>query len=267
MIIQLVEKILRSPWTWRQVLTARPHDLNAPISDLFVWRNSAEWQTSFELIDIPRLFVDSKDDINTVVRFVFFDNSGHQFLSEEIVVLPAMRQTIHLASYLRGINEEMGTFAVFHKSVPLAISSMGSYLAERGYVSYRYQGAPLRSYVHGNLDAIAQNANGQLQALGSSSFFQREYRLQFELTPGSQYQLCIVNPTASEQKCVGKLVSINGRRLLCSHSFKLAPGGIGELTFQSEVTELARVIIESHIIMARPLVFNIQNFKMDVFHG
>jgi len=267
MMIQAVEKILRSPWTWRQVLTARPYDLNAPISDLFIWRNSAEWQTSFELIDIPRLFIDSEGDVNTLVKFVFFDSSGHQFLSKEILVLPAIRQTIDLAPYLTGINEEMGTFAVFHKSVPLAISSMGSYLAERGYVSYRYQGAPLRSYVHGNLDAIAQNTNGQLQALGGSSFFQRQYRMQFELIPGSQYQLCIVNPTAREQQCVGKLVSINGGRMLCSHSFKLAPGGVNALTFQSEVTEHARVIIESHIIMARPLVFNIQNSKMDVFHG
>jgi hypothetical protein len=267
MMIQAVEKILRSPWTWRQALTARPYDLNAPISDLFIWRNSAEWQTSFELIDIPRLFVDSESDESTVVKLVFFDNSGYQFLSEEIVVLPAIRQTINLASYLTGINEEMGTFAVFHKSVPLAISSMGSHLAERGYVSYRYQGAPLRSYVHGNLDAIAQNMNGQLQALGGSSLFQRQYRMQFELVPGGQYQLCLVNSTASVQKCVGKLVSIDNGKLLCSRPFKLASRGVHALIFQSEVTEHARVIIESHIIMARPMVFNIQNFKMDVFHG
>ena len=267
MMTQLFEKILRSPWTWRQALTARPHDLNAPISDLFIWRNSAEWQTSFELIDIPRLFVDSEGDESTVVKLVFFNSSGYQFLSKEIVVLPAMRQTIDLAPYLTGINEEMGTFAVFHKSVPLAISSLGSYLAERGYVSYRYQGAPLRSYVHGNLDAIAQNTNGQFQALGGTSFFQRQYRLQFELTPGSQYQLCLVNPTPREQKCVGKLVSINEGKILCSRPFKLIAGGVHGLTFQSEVTEPARVIIESHIIMARPLVFHIQNSKMDVFHG
>jgi hypothetical protein len=267
MMIQAVEKILRSPWTWRQALTARPYDLNAPISDLFIWRNSAEWQTSFELIDIPRLFVDSEGDESTVVKLVFFDSSGYQFLSEQIAVLPAIRQTIDLTSYLTDTNEEMGTFAVFHNSVPLAITSMGSFLAERGYVSYRYQGAPLRSYVHGNLDAIAQNANGQLQALGGRSFFQREYRLQFELVPGTQYQLCIVNPTASEQKCTGKLVSINGGRILRSQSFKLTPGGVYALTFQSEITELARVVIVSHIIMARPLVFNMQNSKMDVFHG
>jgi hypothetical protein len=267
MMIQVVEKILRSPWTWRQDLTGRPYDLNAPISDLFIWRNSAEWQTSFELIDITRLFVDSEGDANAVVKLVFFDSSGRQFLSEEIAVLPAMRQTIDLASYLSGANEEMGTFAVFHKSVPLVISSMGSHLAERGYVSYRYRGAPLRSYVHGNLDAITQNTNGELQLLGGSSFFKRQYRMQFELMPGGQYQLCLVNPTASEQTCEGKLISIKGGALLYSQPFKLTSGGIHVLNFESEVTENARVIIESHIIMARPLVFNIQNFQMDVFHG
>jgi hypothetical protein len=91
--------------------------------------------------------------------------------------------------------------------------------------------------------------------------------MQCELTPGNHYQLGLVNPTASVQKCVGKLVSIDNGKLLCSRPFKLAPRGVHALIFQSEVTEHARVIIESHIIMARPLVFNIQNFKMDVFHG
>ncbi len=267
MIIKAVKKILRSPWTWRQTLIGRPYDFNAPISDLFIWRNSAEWQTSFELIDIPRLFVDRKDSVNTDVKIIFFDSSGHQLLSEEIKVLPAIRQTINLASYLRNTNEEIGTFAVFHKFVPSVISSLGSYLSERGYVSYRYQGAPLRSYVHGNFDAIAQNMNGQFQALGGTSFFQRQYRLQFEMTLGSKYQLCLINPTPSEQKFVGKLVSINDGKILCFRPFKLTPRGVYELTFQSEVTEPARVVIESHIIMARPLVFHIQNSKMDVFHG
>lgn len=267
MIIKAVKKILRSPWTWRQSLTARPYDLNASISDLFIWRNSAEWQTTFELIDIPGLFVDINSEIITAVNFVFFDSSGYQFLSEEIEVLPAIRQTIDLNSYLKCTNEEIGTFAVFHKHVPLVITSMGSHLAERGYVSYRYKGAPLRSYVHGNLDAIAQNTNGKLQKLGGSSFFRRQYRLQLELMSGSQYQLCVVNPTARKQKCLGKLVSINGGKTLSTQPFRLSSGGVYELTFNSEVTENARVIIESHIIMARPLVFNIQNIKVDVFHG
>jgi len=267
MFFQKFHKIFNAPWTWRQPLTGRPADISAPISDLFVWRNSCNWQTSFELIDIPGLFVDRAEGSSGVASLVLFDSLGNQFLRKEINIIPAQRQTINLTSYLNGIGDEIGTFAVFHKSVPISITSMGSYLAERGYVSFRYQGAPLRCYVHGNLDAISHYNNGQLQMLGCSSFFKREYRLQFLLVPGSQYQLCIVNPTSRLQRFECKLISISGQRLLHLCTFNLNPGAINLLNFQNEVTEPARIVIESHMIMARPLVFRIQNFKMDVFHG
>lgn len=261
------DKLLRAPWSWRQPLTIKPANFSTPISDLFIWRNSSDWQTSFELIDISGLFADRAKDLSGAVELIMFDSSGHQLLSKELNILPSFRQTIDLASYLNGISETVGTFAVFHKQVPLTLSTMGSYLAERGYVSYRYQKAPLRSYVHGNLDAIARNINGQLQMLGCSSFFQREYRLQFVITPESHYQLCIVNPTSSLQRCEGRLISINGEKLIHLYTFQLDPGAIHVLDLKGEVTEPGRMVIESHMVMARPLVFRIQNIKMDVFHG
>jgi hypothetical protein len=264
---QAFEKLLRAPWTWRQPLTRIPANFSSSISDLFVWRNSSDWQTSFELIDIPGLFFDRQGDQGATASLILFDSSGAQIISIEIKTISTRRQTIDLASYLNDTNEEVGTFAVFHKQVPTELSKIGSFLAERGYVSYRYQGAPLRSYVHGNLDAIAQNTNHQLQMLGCSSFFQREYRLQFVLMPGSIYHLCIVNPTSTEQRCVGRLISINNGKILSSHTFYLKTGAIHVLYFQDEVIEPARMVIESNMIMARPLVFNIKNFKMDVFHG
>lgn len=261
------EKLLQAPWTWRQPITKKPASFGTPISDLFIWRSSRDWQTSFELIDIPGLFANSAEYSSGAVTLKMFDSSGHQLLSKELNIIPSFRQTINLSSCLNGINETVGTFAVFHKQVPVKISTMGSYLAERGYVSYQYQGAPLRSYVHGNLDAISQNINGQLQMLGCSSFFKREYRLQFMITPNSHYQLCIVNPTSRLQRCRGKLISVNGERLLHLYTFQLDPGAIHVLDLKDEVTEPGRIIIESHMVMARPLVFRIQNSKMDVFHG
>lgn len=260
-------KLLQASWTWRQPLTRKPVNFGTPISDLFIWRNSNEWQTSFELIDIPGLFANTAEGLNGVVTLLIFDGSGHQLLSKELNIIPSFRQTIHLASYLNGIKETAGTFAVFHKQVPSSLSTMGSYLAERGYVSYRYKGAPLRSYVHGNLDAIAQNVNGSLQLLGCSSFFKREYRLQFVIALNNHYQLFIVNPTTRLQRCKVRLISINGERLLHLYNFKLDPGAIHAIDLKDEVTEHGRVVIESHMVMARPIVFRIQNSKMDVFHG
>ncbi len=267
MIFQTFEKLLRAPWTWRQPLTRKPSNFSSSISDLFVWRNSSDWQTSFELLDIPGLFSDRKVEVGATISLMLFDSSGHCILSKEIKIITTCRQTINLALYLKDTNEEIGTFAVFHKQVPLVFSKIGSYLSERGYVSYRYQGAPLRSYVHGNLDAIAQSISYQIQMLGCSSFFRREYWLQFVLMPGSLYNVCIVNPTSTEQRCVERLISINSGKILSTHIFKLKSRAINVLNFQKEVIEPARLVIESNMIMARPIIFHVKNNKMDVFHG
>ncbi len=66
---------------------------------------------------------------------------------------------------------DYGTFSIFHSHTPKEVTELGSFLTERGYVSYCYKGAPLRSYVHGNLDAIAQYLDGKMQLLGARSFY------------------------------------------------------------------------------------------------
>jgi hypothetical protein len=267
MIARNIERLRRFSWTWRQPLTCRPVDLNSPISDLFVWRNSNEWQTSFDLMDIPGLFGEGEIGRDTGVTLVLFDQDGRQFSRQEIFVQAAHRRTIDLTPFIPVEKGAIGTFAIFHKSVPSVLNPLGTFIAERGYVSYRYLQAPLRSYVHGNLDAIAQCATGNLQLLGCSSLRRREYRLQYALVQGAKYELGLVNPTPVVIEGACKLVSAHDGKMLSTQAIKLAPGGVQVIVFQSEVTEPARVVIESRMIMARPLVFHIQNLKLDVFHG
>jgi hypothetical protein len=144
---------------------------------------------------------------------------------------------------------------------------MGSFLAERGYVSYRYRDAPLRAYVHGNLDAITQGPDGELQLLGCRGFLSREYSLQHELQPGVVYELGMVNPTSSSQRCICKLVSVHSGKIMGVQPVNLAPGGIQLVPVRADKSEPVRLVIQSHLVMARPLVFRIQNLKLDVFHG
>ena len=125
----------------------------------------------------------------------------------------------------------------------------------------------MRAYVHGNLDAITQEPDGKLQLLGGRSFLSREYSLQHELQTGVVYELCIVNPTSTRQCCICKLVSVDSGKTKAVHIVNLAPGGIELLPIRSETLEPVRVVIQSHLVMARPLVFRIQNLKLDVFHG
>ncbi len=168
MIAQKFQRLRRAVWTWRQPLTRLPAMARAPISDLFVWRSSDEWQTLFELIDIPSLFEDGHDSQHVIL--IFFDGSGRRVLEQRLDLRANCRQTLDISSMIGRVHGEVGTFAVFHSPTPSDITKLGSFLAERGYVSYRYLDAPLRAYVHGNLDAIAQGANGELQLLGGGQF-------------------------------------------------------------------------------------------------
>lgn len=266
-LMQKVERYRRALWTWRQPLTRRPLASAVPISDLFVWRNSAEWTTSFELIDIPGLFSDVEKDSDKHATLFLFDQHGRKFLKKRLELLPGRRQTINLAAFLSEASGEMGTFAVFHSSSPPELEPIGSFLAERGYVSYRYRGAPLRAYVHGNLDAIAQAPDGGLQLLGCSGFLRREYSLQHELQPGVVYELGMVNPTSKVQCCNCKLVSVRSGKIMGVQVVNLPPGGIQLVPVRADKSEPVRLVIQSHLVMARPLVFRIQNLKLDVFHG
>lgn len=267
MFTQKFERYRRALWTWRQPLTHRPSATAAPISDLFIWRNSNEWATSFELIDIPGLFSDDEKSVRKQVLLVLFDQHGRQFLEKKLDLLPGRRQTINLAAFLGEADGQMGTFAVFHASSPPELEPTGSFLAERGYVSYRYRDAPLRAYVHGNLDAISRGSDGGLQLLGGNSFLSREYSLQYELQPGAVYELGMVNPTSTSQRCVCKLVSVHRGKIMGVQVVNLTPGGLQLVPVRADKSEPMRVVIQSHLVMARPLVFRIQNLKLDVFHG
>ena len=265
MITQKIQRFRRAIWTWKQPLTRLPALASAAISDLFFWRSSDEWQTLFELIDIPSLFEDGGGPQH--VSLIFFDGSGRRILEEKVQLQANCRQTLDISFMVGRAHGETGTFAVFHSTTPASITKLGSFLAERGYVSYRYRDAPLRAYVHGNLDAIAQGADGGLQLLGCSSFLSREYSLQHELQPGVVYELCMVNPTSTSQRCICKLLSIRSGKISCVQVVNLAPGGIQLVPVQADKSEPVRLVIQSHLVMARPLVFRIQNLKLDVFHG
>lgn len=133
MIEQKIASLRRAVWTWRQPLTRIPAGVDSPISDLFVWRSSEYWQTFFELIDIPSLFEDSQSPGQ--VTLIFFDGTGHHIREEHFNMKPNCRQTLDISALVGRKHGESGTFAVFHSKTPPAVTKLGSFLAERGYIS------------------------------------------------------------------------------------------------------------------------------------
>jgi len=259
-----IAKLRRATWSYKQPLTLMPLVLGTPVSDLFIWRNSEEWETFFELTDLPALFA-GPDNPGCTVTLIFFDTAGRSFKEKIVEIQPVRRQTLSLSEIIGSTHGSVGTFSVFHTHTPQALKALGSNLTERGYASYRYRSAPLRAYVHGNLDAIARLPDKNLQLLGGQSIMRREYNLQHTLAPLRSYELSIVNPTPKRQRIVCQALSTNGKQIDAqiadllpggSHLFSVVPAQVNQ-----------RVVISSHLIMARPLVFQIQDQRMDVFHG
>jgi hypothetical protein len=261
---QHIERLRRAIWSYKQPLTRVPTIAGSPVSDLFLWRNSEEWETFFELIDLPALFA-GLDSAGGHVALVFFDAAGNLFLEKSVEITPGRRNTIALSRIIGNDHGVAGTFSIFHSHTPQSLQVLGSHLAERGYVSYRYRGAPLRAYVHGNLDAIARLPDQSLQLLGGQSIRCREYNLQHALGAQGYYELGIVNPTPQKQRIVCRSLTASGN-LVDSQFIDLSPRGSHLFRVASEHSQ-QRIVICSRLVMARPLVFHIQNQTMDVFHG
>jgi hypothetical protein len=234
---------------------------------MFVWRNSDEWKTLFELTDIFGLFDDRDDNAARYATFYFFDSGGGLFLEQRVDLIPRRRQTVDLSEFTAGARDQVGTFCVFHSHTPRALTDLGSYLAERGYVSYRYRGAPLRAYVHGNLDAIALRTDKRMQLLGSSSFLQREYRLQHEITGPALYEIAVVNPSASAKSISCRRVSTRDGATLDVQTVNLRPRACHMFPIRAEGPPSSRIVVVGRLVMPRPVVFRTNNQALDVFHG
>lgn len=264
-IVKKLESLRRALWIWRQPLVRQPNWPSAPISDLFIWRSTSEWETFFELIDIPSLFED-KHEFGYII-LVFFNINGNQFLKKKIDLQPNRRQLLNISKLIGRKDGDIGTFAIFHSRTPSIISNLGSFIAERGYISYCYLGAPLKSYVHGNHDAITIDNKGCTQLIGGCSFLKRSYNLQHEINPEIYYEYALVNSTPNYQYFTCKLISVKSGSVLNSKFMKVAPGGVLLDSIATTYKESIRLIIESRLVMARPIIFRLQNFKLDVFHG
>jgi len=266
---KFINRIIRARWTYRQSLTKKPKKIDTRISDLFVWRMSSEWETFFELIDIASLFESESKSIHHV-DIILFDSSGEIILKKKVNLIKNKRQVVNICDILSKANHtkqygEIGTFAIFHSKVPEIIPRLHSFIAERGYVSYRYKGLPLRSYVHGNLDAISIYEDS-IDLVGGRGFLTRQYNLQYELKGPALYDLGIVNSSNKTLMVECNFISIvDGSTTKEQKSIE--SGGVKTFSIDVDSNCSFRAVISSKLVMTRPLIFRINKDHFDVFHG
>jgi hypothetical protein len=262
----LFNKLLKAPWLINQPLTYKPEALDTKVSDLFIWRNDDSFETYFELLDLASLFEDEKNSPRNA-SLIFFNSSGKELFSKNIELKPLERQTINISTVLKTRSNKKtgnhGTFCVFHSKTPNCITKNNSFLSERGYVSYSFKNSPLRTYVHGNFDAIS-NEN-KLSLLGGSSYLNREYNLQFILNDNANNEIALVNPSRKAKILSIKTIDLKKNKILNTWNIRLEPRASHIQKIETEIS--CRATIKSKLIMARPLVFSHIDNKINVFHG
>ena len=240
----------------------------AVISDLFVFRVEAGWETFFEYLQFHSLLHADENELSKSVRIIFYNQKGISIGEREVKVKKALKTTLNINQIAKQLGlEKDGLFAVFHPYNESWLNNHNSFLAERGYVGYANKSlGPIKGFVHGNLDAIAKfPSKEKYQLLGNYSFSDKEYRLQHKLTLGNRYELFLVNPTNKNQKFSIEISREKSRKI---DNYNVPPRGTLRYvkTVQKKEKE-ARIIIKSKLYLARPVVFKIMSASFDVFHG
>lgn len=244
-------------------LTLIPQSRRAVISDLFLWRRDDGWETYFELLDIFSLIDPDGAFGERHVDFVMFDSAGELVAREQVPVGPGLRRSLHMSRLVPESGGDFGTFACFHSGLGPSLDATGVFLAERGYSGYARSLDGPRSYVHGNLDAIARDGSDSLQ-LGASGFVRSSYRMQLVVEQEASFELAFVNPTARRQHLSVLEDFEHGQEV---QSIQLAPRQSAIVRLGAEGSAPTRVSVRSRLPMARPVVFYRKDDAFDVFHG
>lgn len=282
-VLSHLNRINQLVWRLKQPLTKKPSDPCSVVSDLFVWRKAQGFRTFFDLTDIASLFDQSTGP--NLARVMIFDKSGGLVTVGHYEAPCYSRLQIDISELAAPCKDNVGTFCVLHPKTPRVISELGSYLAERGYVSYCYGESSLKSYVHGNLDAVSLTPTGAIELLAGTSFLKRKYRLQYELRKNEYYDLAVVNASTMEQlvRCnlyntIAEVKTTEDAAIttklrpesLCRQlETILKPGACHIFKVDSTMAKgpSLRAVIESHLVMLRPTVFHISKERIHVFHG
>ena len=244
-------------------LTKVPNNSNSTLSDLFLWRKDLEWSSYFELLDINYLISpEIKNQIDQFATLVFFNHSGELVYQTEINYSLNGRSTIGLSKILPDHISGYGTFACFHLSQGNIFKEAGSFIADRGYCGYTRNSSDVKSYVHGNLDAIAYDGK-KLEMLGNYNVRNYEYLLQYEFECGINYEVILTNPTNKKQEI--NLRFENHDQLDEKLSIEVRGSYVKRIFFEED--KKVRLVVESHMFMARPIIFRFHELSLDVFHG
>ena len=247
-------------------LSREPRKRGSSISDLFLIRQNHLWQTEFELLNINALISGENRNMNwSDVEFWFFSSAGKIVGKKSVPFGEALKNTLKLSELTQSLTAIPSTFAVFHSPYDSVQHLSNSYIAERGYVGYEYSGLGMKSYVHGNLDAVAC-ADGTVEPLGNSGFLKRNYTVQHLLSGDAKYEFAFTNPTKKSQRIEMQRSELSDKWEKLSE-VKIGAFGSDLFSYENDSDSKCVIRFRSRMYLARPVVFRTTRHSMDVFHG
>jgi len=238
-------------------------DLDEVVSDLFLWRSDARWETHFDLCHLAGL-VNPRMHRPYEVLIRLHDAGGGVIDTHIREVHYGTVQTLGLEE-LVGPRQGHGTFSVFHLvNAAEVFGTERTCLTERGYVSYRRRGDPLRSYVHGNLyGAGCHPVTRRIRNLGAKSRRDQAYRPQVRLDDCEYAELALCN--FSDESIEVAVDAMNGGSK--GGQYLLAPSASLLLDTRSALAGCALASLRSKVAFLRPLIFKHYETHFDVLHG
>jgi hypothetical protein len=236
------------------------------VSDLFILRIENNWETYFECLHFYNLFEPKNIIKSQEVEFCFYNKRGYYIGKKNIFLKSNFKNTVNIGDLAKSLGVKGdGTFAVFHKHKELWFSESDSFPAERGYIGYFNPTiGSIKSFIHGNLDAISKNnKNYKYSLLGNYSFIKKHYYLQNLLKSEFKYELFLVNTSSVNQKItiIEKNTENNQKE-----NFNSSKKWI--FKYDKDIhSKDVNIEIHSKLYMARPVVFKLMNSSFDVFHG
>lgn len=247
------------------VAELRPFNKRAAISDLFVWRCDDEWETEFDLFNISS-FVYPDQQPQEECRIIFFDKDGRCIGKHVLTLAPFERRVLKLSDYV-GTDKEFGTFAVFHHSSCVSrYEDAKTHLTERGYIGYHRKGDVLKSFCHGNLQALSQGPAQEGFSYVAATTAPMRYHPQLILSDSAMIELIYTNPSSRS-----KALSVN---LFDKDSQKVGERHVALPARSVRIIEIDNLDKAIHtfdnvggIVMWRPVIKKYYDTHFDVMHG
>jgi hypothetical protein len=248
-------------------LELRPSSFKKAASDLFPWRVTDEWDTRFDLVNVPSLLFPERDLIDRPV-VVVFDKNGKEICRKKFVLKPLEYHPLVLRDLL-GEHTGVGTFAIFHSIRDLPeLAEKKMMITDRGYLAFKRKQDKFWSYVHGNLQALAKAEDSDdLETLGGRYKNDVVYRPQLPFGDCKAFDLTFTNPTAVPQQIRLRLYDAKRNLLDTLDGGIISPLGLQVFSVDNTDGKVAMVEGVGKIAMWRPAIFKHYESHFAMLHS